>query len=84
MHSLHIVASAVLTVAVLTVSTGAHAKGEAPPLPAPDAPLAVPAAPEPAAPANTSRLKLTYETTAVDRPATEHAPPRSTGCTGWA
>lgn len=69
MHSLRTVASAVLTVAVLTVAARARAEGEPPPLLSSDVPPPL-AAPVPA-PAATSSLKLTYEATRVDRPLAE-------------
>jgi hypothetical protein len=85
MHSLRALTLAMLTSALLTVTASARADGPPPPLPAPSAPLAAPppageppdAAPAPP-PAGTSSLKLTYESTHVDRPAgPEHPPVRS-------
>ena len=70
MHSLRAVASAFLTVAVLTIATRARAE-DAPPLPSPEPPAPAPApapAPDPA-PAATSSLKLTYEATRTGTPA---------------
>jgi hypothetical protein len=65
----------VLTAGLLTVT--AHARAAAPePAPPPSASVATEPSPPPP-PAATSSVKLTYEASRVDRPATEAAPVRS-------
>ena len=87
MHHPRALASFALTAAMFTLTASARAEGEPPPpLPsaaAPAAPVASdpPATARPAVapppPAATSSMKLTYESTRLDRAATEPAPPRS-------
>lgn len=88
MHHPLAFASIALITAALTVSASARAEGDPPaPLPAPAAPAAPvandpPGVPRPSdaaapPPAATSSMRLTYESTRVDRPGVERAPPRS-------